>query len=103
MRRLYEEMESQLKMEKARAIAQVKKNRRFKKDYLKFRIKSFLILKETQKEREIREKLEREMAQKEKFLQDSISKQHELEQKLFNLNMMEFKQKQENERLQKVK
>lgn len=42
------------------------------------------------------------MQEKEKFLQESVSKQSELEQKLFNLNLMEFKQKQENERLLKV-
>ena len=40
--------------------------------------------------------------EKEKVLQESIAKQNDLEQKLFNLNLMEFKQKQENERLLKV-
>jgi hypothetical protein len=59
-------------------------------------------LKETLKERELREKLEKDLQTKEKYLQETVSKQSELEQKLFNLNMAEYKQKQENERLLKV-
>ena len=38
-----------------------------------------------------------------KQLQDSLGKQTEMERNLFNLNMLEYQQKQENERLQKVR
>lgn len=35
-------------------------------------------------------------------MQESLVKQTELEQKLFKLNLLEYQQKQENERLMKV-
>ena len=54
------------------------------------------------KERELREMLDQDLKEKEKQLQESITRQTELEQKLFKLNMLEFQQKQENERLLKV-
>jgi hypothetical protein len=50
----------------------------------------------------LKEKLERDLIEKERHLQESISKQAEMERNLFKLNMMEYQQKQENERLQKV-
>lgn len=59
-------------------------------------------LKEEIKERQLKEKLERDLREKEKQLQESIGKQSEMERNLFNLNMLEYQQKQENERLQKV-
>jgi hypothetical protein len=55
------------------------------------------------KERQLKEKLERDLREKEKQLQDSLGKQTEMERNLFNLNMLEYQQKQENERLQKVR
>ena len=58
--------------------------------------------KEKLKERELREQLDQDLKEKEKQLNESISRQTELEQKLFKLNMLEFQQKQENERLLKA-
>ena len=58
---------------------------------------------ERQKEREVKEKLEHDLKEKEKLLQDSVTRQVEMEQKLFKLNLLEFQQKQENERLLKEK
>jgi hypothetical protein len=72
-------MEAQIKAEKARIVAQ-----------------------EKIKEKEMKEKLERDLIEKEKLLQDSVARQVEMEQKLFKLNLLEYQQKQENERLLKV-
>lgn len=46
--------------------------------------------------------MEKDLQEKDKQLQESISKQTDMEQKLFHLNLLEYKQKQENERLLKV-
>jgi hypothetical protein len=54
------------------------------------------------KERQLKEKLETDLREKEKQLQESLGKQTEMERNLFNLNMIEYQQKQENDRLQKV-
>ena len=43
------------------------------------------------------------MIEKESNLQESLKKQTEMEQKLYQINLMEYQQKQENERLLKVK
>lgn len=59
--------------------------------------------KERRKEKELKEKLEHELKEKDFKLQESSAKQVEMEQKLFKLNLMEYQQKQENERLLKVK
>jgi hypothetical protein len=73
-------MEAQIKAEKNRILAQ-----------------------ERMKERELKEKLEHDLKDKEKMLQDSLSRQVDMEQKLFKLNLLEYQQKQENERLLKEK
>ncbi|RNA39993.1 ras and EF-hand domain-containing -like [Brachionus plicatilis] len=80
IRRLYEEMEAQIKNERSK-----------------------ITQKESQKENEIKEKLGKDLLDKDKQLQDSLSKQIDMEQKLFRLNLLEYKQKQENERLIKEK
>lgn len=80
VKKLYEEMEAQIKAEKNRILAQ-----------------------ERMKERELKEKLEHDLKDKEKMLQDSLSRQVDMEQKLFKLNLLEYQQKQENERLLKEK
>lgn len=72
-------MESQIKAEKSRIMAQ-----------------------EKIKEREMKEKLEQDLKDKERLLQDSLAKQVEMEQKLFKLNLLEYQQKQENDRLLRV-
>ncbi|CAF1005588.1 unnamed protein product, partial [Brachionus calyciflorus] len=80
VRRLFEETEAQIKLEKSR-----------------------ITQKEKQKERELKEKLEVDLSEKEKQLEESLGKQIEMEQKLFRLNLLEYQQKQENERLLKEK
>lgn len=68
-------------------------------------MRSLFLLTHTQekhKERELKEKLEFDLKEKEKLLQDSVSRQVEMEQKLFKLNLLEYQQKQENDRLLKV-
>ena len=60
------------------------------------------MLKENIRERQLKEKLELDMLEKERHLQESLRKQADLEEKLFKLNLLEFQQKQENERLLKV-
>lgn len=74
--KLYEEMENQIKSERARLSAQ-----------------------EALREKELKEKVEHAMIEKERILQESISKQIEMERSLSQLNSIEYKQKQENERL----
>ena len=74
--RLYEEMESQIRSERARLAAQ-----------------------ELHREKELKEKMERELAEKERALQESIAKQQQLERSWGELSSLECEQKQENERL----
>jgi hypothetical protein len=78
--KLYEEMEAQIKTEKSRIIAQ-----------------------EKLKERELREKLNLSLMDKEKELQESVNKLSEMEQKLYKINLADYQQKQENDKLLKVK
>ncbi|CAF1035557.1 unnamed protein product [Didymodactylos carnosus] len=80
VKRLYEEMEQQIKAEKAQVLAQ-----------------------EKLKERELREQMERELRAKEAQLMDVQKLQSDLEMKVFRLNMTESEIKNENERLQKEK
>lgn len=65
--------------------------------------KNLILAQEKKRERELKEKLERDLKEKEKMLQDSLSRQVDMEQKLLKLNHLEFQQKQENERLLKEK
>ena len=73
-------MEAQIKAERARVLAE-----------------------EKARERELKEKLEYDLREKERSLNESLTKQSELEQKLSKLNSLEFQQKLENERLLRVK
>ncbi len=51
----------------------------------------------------MKRRLDEDLKEKERMLNESQTKQAELEQKLYKLNMQEYAQKQENERLQQVK
>ncbi|CAF1086593.1 unnamed protein product [Didymodactylos carnosus] len=80
VKKLYEEMENQIKAEKAKVLAQ-----------------------EKFKEREFRDQMERELRTKEAQLADVQKRKSDLEMKVFRLNMNEAETKSENERLQKEK
>uniref|UniRef100_A0A0B7BKP7 EF-hand domain-containing protein n=1 Tax=Arion vulgaris TaxID=1028688 RepID=A0A0B7BKP7_9EUPU len=78
VKKLYEEMELQIKEEKERILAE-----------------------ERAKERHTRSELESQLKEREKQLQDILTKHQEMEQKLENLNKTDVMTKQENDRLQK--
>ncbi|CAF2633439.1 unnamed protein product [Rotaria sp. Silwood2] len=80
IKKLYDEMEQQIKAEKAKVLAQ-----------------------EKLKERELREQMDRELRLKEQQLSELTKKQSDLEMKLLRLNLNESETKNENERLQKEK
>ncbi|CAF3426197.1 unnamed protein product [Rotaria socialis] len=80
IKKLYDEMEQQIKAEKAKVLAQ-----------------------EKLKERELREQMDRELRSKEQQLSEIIKKQSDLEIKLLRLNLNESETKSENDRLQKEK
>ncbi|CAF1354573.1 unnamed protein product [Rotaria sordida] len=80
IKKLYDEMEQQIKAEKAKVVAQ-----------------------EKLKERELREQMDRELRSKEQQLAEITKKQSDLEMKLLRLNLNESDTKNENERLQKEK
>jgi len=80
IKKLYDEMEQQIKAEKAKVLAQ-----------------------EKLKERELREQMERELRSKEQQLNDVTKRQSDLEMKLLKLNLNESETKNENDRLQKEK
>lgn len=80
VRKLYEEMENQIKLEKERILSE-----------------------EKQRERHLKEEMERELREKDRLLQDLQSKQYEMEHKLQDVNSNETEYKQENERLAKEK
>lgn len=80
IKKLYDEMEQQIKAEKAKVLAQ-----------------------EKLKERELREQMERELRSKEQQLTEVTKKQSELEMKLLRVNLNESETKNENDRLQKEK
>ena len=46
--------------------------------------------------------LKQSLVEKENHLQESLRRQSEMEKKLYNINLIEYQQKQENERLLKV-
>ena len=97
VRKLYEEMESQIKIEKTRISAQVVR--------LSFIFEfslNFDTIKEKLKEREIREMYEKEIFEKEKQIQELQSKQNELERKILRKDSIELGQKQDNIELLKV-
>ena len=56
---------------------------------------------ERQKEKEFKAKLETDLQEKERYLQESLIKQAEMEKNLTRLNYLEYQQKLENERLTK--
>lgn len=59
---------------------------------------------EDQKDKELKrsiEAMETDLHEKEKYMQESISRQIEMERKLNDLNCLEYQQKMENERLLK--
>jgi len=80
IKKLYDEMEQQIKAEKAKVFAQ-----------------------EKLKERELREQMERALRSKEQQLSEVTKKQSDLELKLLRFNLNESESKSENERLQKEK
>ncbi|KAL3842121.1 hypothetical protein ACJMK2_020172 [Sinanodonta woodiana] len=80
VKKLYEEMEFQIKQEKEKAVAE-----------------------EQLKEKQMRETLERELREKDLALQDMLHKHQEMEEKLNILNFTEVETKQENERLAREK
>ncbi|KAK3094769.1 hypothetical protein FSP39_005976 [Pinctada imbricata] len=80
VRKLYEEMEYQIKSEKEKIQTE-----------------------EQIKERQLREAMEQELKEKDRQLQDLYQKHHEMESRLKDLNMMEAETKQENEKLVKEK
>ncbi|XP_059170674.1 EF-hand calcium-binding domain-containing protein 4B-like [Physella acuta] len=80
VKKLYEEMELQIKQEREKILAE-----------------------EKAKERQLRNELEEQLHEKERQLQEFLNRQQELEQKMQQLNKMEKLTKQENERLQKEK
>ncbi|XP_052066846.1 EF-hand calcium-binding domain-containing protein 4B-like isoform X5 [Mytilus californianus] len=80
VRKLYEEMEYQIKKEKERILSE-----------------------EQLKERNVRETLERDLEEKDKQLQELLNRHSEMEKKLEVLNLVETETKQENEKLAKDK
>lgn len=80
VRKLYEEMEYQIKKEKERILSE-----------------------EQLKERNVRETLERDLEEKDKQLQELLNRHAEMEKKLEELNLVETETKQENEKLAKDK
>ncbi|XP_064627620.1 EF-hand calcium-binding domain-containing protein 4B-like isoform X5 [Lineus longissimus] len=80
VRRLYDEMENQIKAEKERILQA-----------------------EKQRERQLKDELERELIEKDKQLQELLNKHGDMEKKLAYLNMMDAETKQENDRLLKEK
>ncbi|KAL5006526.1 hypothetical protein ScPMuIL_015332 [Solemya velum] len=78
VRKLYEEMEYQIKTEKEQ-----------------------ILLEEKAKERQLRETMEKELSEKDRILQDLLQKHQEMENKLKKINMIEAETKQENEKLMK--
>lgn len=80
VRKLYEEMEYQIKKEKERILSE-----------------------EQIKERNVRETLERDLEEKDKQLQELLNRHAEMEKKLEELNLVETETKQENEKLAKDK
>ncbi|XP_071120111.1 EF-hand calcium-binding domain-containing protein 4B-like isoform X2 [Mytilus edulis] len=80
VRKLYEEMEYQIKKEKERILSE-----------------------EQLKERNVRETLERDLEEKDKQLQELLNRHSEMEKKLETLNLVETETKQENEKLAKDK
>lgn len=53
------------------------------------------------REKELKQKLESNLHEKEHYLQESINKQIEMERTLNKLNALEYQQKMENEKLQR--
>ena len=100
IKKLYDEMEQQIKAEKAKVLAQV--NRSPSTDRRR-RFSLSLAVQEKLKERELREQMERELRSKEQQLTDVTKRQSDLEMKLLRLNLNESETKNENERLQKVR
>ncbi|CAF3256647.1 unnamed protein product [Rotaria socialis] len=80
IKKLYEEMEQQIKTEKSNVLEQ-----------------------EKLKEREIREQMEEELRIKEQQLAEVTKKKNALEMKLFDINLNETEMKHDNERLQQEK
>ncbi|CAF0791335.1 unnamed protein product [Adineta steineri] len=80
IKRLYDEMEQQIKIEKSKVLEE-----------------------EKLKERELREQMEEELRIKEQQLAEVIKTQRELELKLLHTNLNETETKNDNERLQKEK
>ncbi|XP_023930249.1 ras and EF-hand domain-containing protein homolog isoform X4 [Lingula anatina] len=78
VRKLYEEMEHQIKQEKERILSE-----------------------EKAKEKQLREEMEREMKEKDRQLQELLTRHAEMEQRLAELNFSEVETKQENEKLLK--
>lgn len=103
IKRLYDEMEQQLNVEKAILLEQVKSTK--KENFLKIKQNEtffFVVKKERTKERELREQMEEELHLKEEELAETIRKQTELELKFLQSNSNENEIRNENERLQKV-
>ncbi|CAF1509459.1 unnamed protein product [Adineta ricciae] len=80
IKKLYDEMEQQIKIEKAKVLEE-----------------------EKLKEREIREQMEKELRIKEQQLADITKSQKELELRLLHTNLNEAETKNDNDRLQKEK
>lgn len=80
VRKLYEEMEQQIKAEKERILAE-----------------------EKTRERQLRDEMERELTEKDRQLQDLLLTHQDMEHKLHNINTQETETKQENELLEKEK
>ncbi|XP_046333193.2 EF-hand calcium-binding domain-containing protein 4B-like isoform X5 [Haliotis rufescens] len=76
VRKLYEEMETQIKQERDRILKE-----------------------EKAKEKQLREEMEREIFEKDRQLQELLQKHQEMESQLEVLNMTETETKQENEKL----
>ncbi|CAF4169459.1 unnamed protein product [Rotaria sp. Silwood2] len=76
IKRLYDEMEQQIKIEKAKVL---------------------------EEERELREQMEEELRMKEQQLAEITKKQNDLEMKLIDININDTEMKNDNERLQKEK
>ncbi|KAH9496853.1 Ras- protein Rab-13 [Bulinus truncatus] len=80
VKKLYEEMELQIKQERER-----------------------ILMEEKAKEKQLRNDLEQQLHDKEKQLQEILTRHQEMEEKMKQLNKIETLTKQENERLQKEK
>ncbi|CAF4770544.1 unnamed protein product [Rotaria sp. Silwood1] len=80
IKKLYDEMEQQIKIEKAKVLEE-----------------------EKLKERELREQMEEELCLKEQQLAEVTKKQNDLEMQLIHINLNETEMKNDNERLQKEK